>query len=150
MHFRKAVAATEALQDAYREGLQALKRADRERIRCDNPRDLTGSVNLDEALATSLPNDPRWDYGIAVRKRKGGEHVIWLEVHPATSRGAEEVRRKHSWLVEWLKSSAPLLKRMTGRYVWVASGRVAIPLHSPHMRRLAAQGIHFARRTLEL
>jgi len=150
MHFRKAVAATEALQEAYREGLHALKRADRERIRCDNPRDLTGSVNLDEALAASHPKDPRWDYGIAVRKGRGAEHVVWVEVHAATSHGAAAVCRKHSWLMEWLESSAPLLRAMTGVCVWVASGKVAIPPHSPHRRRLAAQGIRFAGRTLEL
>jgi hypothetical protein len=150
MSFQSAVARTEALRGAYRDGLQALKRVDREKIRCANSRDLTGSVNLDEALADSHPNDPRWDYGIGVRKARGAGHVVWVEVHPATSHGAAEVCEKHSWLMKWLESSAPLLSAMTGRCVWVASGKVAIPPHSPHRRRLAAQGIHFAGRTLDL
>ncbi len=150
MDFQHAVSCTQGLRDAYQAGLQALKNADRARLECAAPARLTGSVDLDSALAGSHPNAARWDYGIGVRKGRGSESVIWLEVHPATSHGAEEVCRKHRWLTQWLVSSAPLLARMHGQFVWVASGNVHIPLNSPHRRRLALQGIQFRGRRLRL
>lgn len=150
MGFRTAVAGTAALKDAYRKGLQALKNVDKARICCAAPRNLTGSVDLESALARSHPNDPRWDYGIGIRKAHRGELVVWVEVHPATSRGAGEVRRKWLWLTQWLRSSAPLLNGMAARYVWVASGKVALPPNSPQRRRIAANGIHFVGRILHL
>jgi hypothetical protein len=150
MGFRSAVAGTAALKDAYRDGLQALKNADRARICCSTPRNLTGSIDLERALATSHPNDPRWDYGIGIRKGEHGEIVTWVEVHPATSHGVGEVCRKRLWLTQWLESSAPLLNRMAARYVWIASGNVALPPNSPQRKRIAANGIQFAGRILHL
>ena len=150
MTFRKAVAGTSALEDAYRDGLHGLEKTHRAKIVCVQSRNLTGSVNLDEALARSHPNDPRWDYGIGVRKPKGPECVVWVEVHSATTHGVNEVLKKHLWLKKWLASAAPLLSKMTGQYVWIASGEVAIPSHSPYRRRLAAQGILFAGRTFHV
>jgi len=150
MGFRIAVADTAALKDVYREGLQALKNVDKARIYCAAPRNLTGSVDLEKALAKSHPNDPRWDYGIGIHKAHHPELVFWVEVHPATSRGADEVCKKRSWLTQWLESSAPLLSRMAARYVWVASGKVALPRNSPQRRRIAANGIQFVGQMLHL
>ena len=150
MAFRDAVLATDGLNDAYHPGLQALRSVDRQRITCARPRDLTGSVNLDAALSDALPNDPRWDYGVGVSKRQHSESVVWIEVHPASSRHIQAVLRKFSWLRQWLAGSAPLLNRMPAKFVWVASGRVAIPANTPQRRRLSASGIHFAGRHYEL
>jgi hypothetical protein len=150
MGFRSAVAGTAALKDAYREGLQALTSTDRARIRCASPGKLTGSVDLDSALARSHPDEARWDYGIGVSKGQHGDSVTWVEVHQATARGVAEVCRKHTWLIQWLRSSAPLLSGMAARYVWLASGKVALPPNSPQRRKLAAKGIHFAGRILPL
>ena len=68
MRFREAVEKTKSLADAYRPGLQALKNVDRKRIECGNTNNLAGSVDLDGALSNSHSKDPRWDYGIGVRK----------------------------------------------------------------------------------
>lgn len=146
MKFQHAVVGTEGLRDAYRPGLRALRRLDRGRIRCASPRNLTGSVNLDEALSQSHPNDPRWDYGIGTRKPQHSEIAVWIEVHPASSHHIQGVLAKLAWLKRWLVSSAPRLNRMPKKYVWVASGSVRLPRHSQQRRRLAAQGIHFAGR----
>ena len=144
MGFQEAVVATEGLTNAYQRGLQALRRADRDRIRSSRPRNLTGSVNLDEALSETRPNDPRWDYGIGVRKARHSEVVVWIEVHPASSHHIQDVLDKLAWLKQWFVASAPRLNRMPKKYVWVASGSVHLPRHQ--RRRLAAQGIHFAGR----
>lgn len=151
MHFQEAVARTEGLKGAYRAGLQALSPGDQQRIRCDDPRRvLTGSVSLDQCLMSSHADEPRWDYGIGMRKARDPDHVLWVEVHPATSHGVQEVCKKHEWLLNWLKSSAPLLDKMNRTCIWVASGRVDIPQNSPHRRPLAKRGIQFAGRILRL
>ncbi len=108
MGFEGAVQGTSALNNAYEAGLQALSRRDRGRIQCARPDDLVGSVHLDHALKASHPNDPRWDYGIGLRRPSGNEVALWVEVHPATAHGVEEVCAKHTWLRNWLSSSAPL------------------------------------------
>ncbi len=152
--FRDAVTQTPALQNAYHKGLHGLEKADQKRIDPKNADNITGSVNLDAALARTYPNDPRWDYGVGVRERGKPEYVVWVEVHSAaTAHGADEVCKKHLWLKQWLTASAPLLNRMNrmaNQYVWIASGKVAIPKNCPQQRRLAVLGIRFAGRTLRI
>lgn len=145
MGFKQAVAATAGLKGAYRPGLRALRHADRNKIKCSNQRRLSGSVNLDEALAASRPNDPRWDYGIGVRHGKRPERVVWVEVHPAASSNVKEVLSKLTWLKQWLVESAPQLHDMPADFVWIASGKVSIPRHAPQFRRLAASAIRLVR-----
>ncbi len=150
MHFRNAVEKTEGLADAYRPGLQALKNVDRSRIECRNTRNLTGSVDLDKALLDSHPNDPRWDYGVGIRKSASADCVMWIEVHPASSSHIQDVLDKLAWLKSWLASSAPLLEKLPAenggarKYVWVASGSVHLPPNSPQRKKLAAKGLHLA------
>lgn len=110
---------------------------------------MCGSVNLDEALSGSHSQERRWDYGIGI-PGSPGESVVWIEVHPASSRHVRDVLDKLSWLKGWLDSSAPRLRELPAKYVWVASGKVAIPRNSPQRRRLSARGLHFAGRRYEL
>jgi len=149
MRFKEAVENTEDLPDAYRPGLRALKKIDRDRIKCQQSRNLAGSVDLDTALAVSCPEDPRWDYGIGICKGRNPDGVIWVEVHPASTTHIQDMLKKLDWLKRWLAASAPLLKKMTDEkkektYVWVASGRVHLPPNCPQRRKLAARGIHFS------
>lgn len=146
MRFENAVGKTKGLEDAYRSGLQALRRRDRRRIVCRTPRKLTGSVYLDEALARagSHGNDPRWDYAVGFRESQKDDRVIWLEVHPASSHHIQEMFDKLAWLKRWLASSARSLQQMPAEYVWVSSGKVAIPASSRQRREVAARGIRLA------
>jgi hypothetical protein len=148
--FADAVRSTTGLDQAHRPGLGALRRTDRHRIHCPEPRNLTGSVDLDSALSDSHPNDPRWDYGIALRVDRKSELVFWVEVHPASSSHIQQVLSKLSWIRDWLRSSAPLLNAFPRQFVWIASGRVAIPANSPQRKRLANAGIRFAGARFEL
>ncbi|MFI5454742.1 MAG: hypothetical protein ACHRXM_04765 [Isosphaerales bacterium] len=150
MRFKDAVTGTEGLTDAYCLGLQGLKEADRNRIKCRNTRSLSGSVHLDEALKDTNPDDPRWDYGIGLSADRRTDRVIWIEVHPASSHHIDEVLKKHRWLKEWLATLAPLLNQMGAEFVWIASGKVSIPPNSPVRRKIDAQGIHFAGERLSL
>lgn len=50
MSFKDAVAATPHLANAWRPGLQALRAEDKPHIEAEDPRKLTGSVDVDTAL----------------------------------------------------------------------------------------------------
>lgn len=159
MSFEEAVRAAPAPVDcACRSGLQALKRVDRSRITCADPRRLTGSIDLDSALAGVVghSNAPRWDYGIGYRPNRSEERAVWVEVHPASTSNVREVTEKLRWLRTWLRSEAPRLNSLTTSaarapvFVWIATGGVRIPRNSPQARRLSATGLVGPHRVLHL
>jgi hypothetical protein len=150
MQFKAAVQALSILQGAYRPGLQALAETDRNRITCKNTRALRGSVNLDEVLANSHPNDARWDYGIGLEMTNSSDRVVWVEVHPASSSHVQVVIDKGHWLLAFLKDFKWPLKELPHQLIWVASGKVRILANSPQRRKLALAGIHFAGERLHL
>lgn len=68
MTFQQAVHSTPDVCYHYHPGLQALQPNHRRLVSCPNPRTLAGSVNIDAALLSSHPNQPRWDYCIGLQK----------------------------------------------------------------------------------
>jgi hypothetical protein len=150
MTFRAAVKATPDIAPHYRAGLQALREAHRQMIRTSRPRSLDGSFDLDEALSSIKPNDARWDYGVGLKRRAQDGRAIWIEVHPASSFHVDPVLAKLSWLQNWLANEAPALNGIPARYVWLATGAVALPLNSPKRRIIAARGLDFRARILDL
>jgi hypothetical protein len=122
--FAHAVLRTACLAGALRDGLQAVRAKDRQRITCRDGRLLTGSVDVDQTMEPSHPDANRWDYGIGVTNDT--ERIVWVEIHPASSLHVEEVIAKLRWLRGWLKSEAPLLHKFAAEFVWVASGKVAL------------------------
>ena len=159
MSFAEAVRAAPAPVDStYRNGKQALAGAYRSRVTCADPRRLTGSIDLDSALAqeSGYANAPRWDYGIGYRPRRAAECALWVEVHPASTTNVGEVIRKLNWLRTWLRSEAPRLASLTagdGRippFVWIATAGAHIPRNSPQARQLATAGLDMPRKVLEL
>ena len=149
MNFKAAVEAAPApVNHAYKPGKQALEKRHRSKVDCADTQRLTGSLDLDKALAKEpgYANQPRWDYGIGYRPKNGKERAIWIEVHSATTSEVSKVLRKLTWLREWLNAEAGELERLTTAksgtcFVWVASKRVAIPLNSPQARRLSASAL---------
>jgi hypothetical protein len=148
--FRAAVLATEGLEDAYRTGLNALNAGHKRRIRCRRPNDLAGSVDIDDALLSTHPDSPRWDYGIGVRAQRRHDLVAWVEVHPASSSNVSEVLRKLEWLKQWLRTSAPRLNQLPAGYSWIATDGVHIQAGSRQWRQLAQAGLSPPRQVLVL
>ena len=70
MTFEKAVKASPSIASSSRKGIQALKSEHRKGLK--NGDVATGSIDLDAALANTLPNDHRWDYGIGLPGKGGG------------------------------------------------------------------------------
>lgn len=150
MTFKSAVYATPSVATAYKSGLRALRAGDRGKVSSGDPRKLTGSIDLDDALREFAPTAPRWDYGIGFKS--GGERAIWIEVHPASSLSIDDMLAKLSWLKNWLQSEAPDLRAPTdGKFYWIATdGRIAITPGSRQARRLASNGLIGPRRHVTL
>lgn len=152
MTFRDALRAAR-LEQAYRDGLQALREPERAAIECREPRNLTGSINLDEAMREKFPADNRWDYGVGLRQNRQ-ETVVWIEVHPASTAEVKTVIQKLEWLKAWLREQAPELGKRTrpaNGYIWMATrSGVHIPRNTPEARRLAQAGLGFPRERITL
>jgi len=141
MRFKQAVESVPALKGAYRTGLRALAKNDRQLITADG-NNLTGSVNLDESLKKGEhAQASRWDYGIGY-KRNNSEVAIWVEVHPASSTSeVQNVSKKLKWLKDFL-DAAPQLRAMTFAFFWVAKGGVNLRLHqAPQSRSDILRGL---------
>jgi len=149
MTFKAAVEAAPApVNHAYKPGKQALENRHRSKVDCADPRRLTGSLDLDKALAreAGYANQPRWDYGIGYRSENGAERAVWVEVHSATTGEVSKVLSKLKWLRNWLTDEAEQLQRLTiaaggPTFVWVASQGIQIPPNSPQARRLSKSAL---------
>lgn len=150
MSFKAAAsAAPPPVNRAYRPGKGALQGAHRRLVDCDDPRRLTGSINLDLALAPQPPhaNEPRWDYGVGYRTGQTKECAVWIEIHSADTSDVKVVLNKLKWLRDWLRTKARTLESLTGiakhapSYVWIATGGVHIPPNSPQFRNLSQSGL---------
>ncbi len=145
MRFRKAVEEA-GIGAWYEVGLGALLKRDRDRIRCSDSRKLSGSVSLEDALREVLKGRRLWDYAIGVRIDQKDDAAVFVEIHPAASTNVSEVLGKLTTLREWLAREGQALASLRSvQFIWVASGRVAIPRGSPHARRLAAAGLDYPR-----
>jgi hypothetical protein len=148
MNFRKDVKATPRIDGALREGLGAMRNADRDHVTVDDPNSLLGSVNVDAALQASQPNAARWDYVVG-QKKNNKQFLHWIEVHPAASTGnIKEVAAKLDWLVTWMKDT-PFMGYLR-QIVWIASGRCAFNQRYPGLRDLVSRGLRFVGGNLKL
>lgn len=150
--FRSAVEDVAALREHYRAGLQALPPAAADKIEAKDPRSLTGSVDLDNALKRLHPEEPRWDYALGVRVSGTRDRAIFLEVHPATSAEVKSVIRKKEWIDQWLQSKpgGQSILKLDRTYIWVASGRNLLTKTSQDLKRLATMGILFEARRVKV
>ena len=143
--FKANVAACAALRAHYKPGLQAIPPVDSQRLLYKHPKHLTGSVNVESAMVTTLPNANLWDYGIGYEPAgRGAEVVHWVEVHPANDGEVKVMEAKLDWLVGWLRRNAPGLSEMERRFVWVSSGSTSLTPFAPARRRLAQRGLRIA------
>ena len=159
MNFKEAVREAPAPVDgAYRPGKMALENRHRKLVTCSDSRRITGSIDLDRALAKEpeYANKPRWDYGLGYQSAAGREQAIWVEVHSAQTSEVSAVIRKFQWLRDWLQENADQLRKLTERadsdirYVWIASNGVKITPHSRQAKQLSISGIGRPKRNLGL
>ena len=134
--FRKAIENTPDVQHGYREGMQAIVKADKRAVMVKDARKLDGSLNIDEKTKKLYPNESRWDYAVGYTSN------------------IEEMIKKKVWLVKWLKEKAPslnALKAGSPKYQWAATeSGVHISSQSMYARRLSQQGIEKPKRPVVL
>lgn len=147
--FRKAIENTPDVQHGYREGLQAIVKADKRAVMVKDARRLDGSLNIDEETKMLYPNESRWDYAVGYDGK-----VYYVEVHPANTSNVEEVIKKKLWLDKWLKEKDPsmsALKAGSPKYQWAATeAGVHVSPHSMYARRLSQRGIEKPKRPVVL
>jgi hypothetical protein len=139
--FQKAVSACPDL--TLKDGVEAIAHANRRKIRPQNPRSVTGSIDIDKDLKNQFPEDPRWDYAVGYKGSGGREKVYFIEVHPAETSEIGCVIQKVRALKIWAQCHAPDLWNMTipREIHWVASGRCGIRLNDSYRRQLALSGL---------
>ena len=147
----------EPYTSAARDGLQAIKAAHRPMIDATSTRRLTGSIDLDTALAndSTHANAPRWDYGVGFSTACGERRcAVWIEVHPANPGAVDDMLRKAAWLRSWL-DAYPTLDALTVEGVrvtetsamfWIPTARDTVAKGSTSYRKLATSGIVKQRR----
>lgn len=153
MTFQQAVQqASPPVNTAYQPGLQALSKRARVKLTYRDPQKLTGSIDLDRAVANVYPNSPRWDYGLGIADASGREQALWIELHPATTSEIGVVLQKLAWLENWLRTYGKALRQLTkpGAFYWLATDGVHIQRGSPQARRLSQSGLKAPCRQLSL
>jgi hypothetical protein len=149
--FKHAVEQTPEIKDAFRNGLQALRRRDKRHVAPQDPQRLTGSVDVDAAVNDLYQNDPRWDYAVGQRHTNLDEEMVyWIEIHPANDRAVDDVLAKLEWLKMWLEDKAPKLNAMRREFIWVSSGTTSFTLTSPQQKRFALLGLQHKGRVFRI
>lgn len=137
--FRLAIEKVDDIKSAYRNGLQALVKADLEKIKVKEARKIEGSVDIDTSTRKLYPNDARWDYVISYAGL-----AYFVEVHPATNGEVKTMMAKKQWLQNWLKQKATTLNEYPSakpRFYWLQSGKCGILKTSPEYKLAAMAGI---------
>ncbi len=139
-----AAAAIPMLTGFCHPGLQALTGADAAHVSAAQPRTITHTLALDQALQPAAPGACRWDYGVGKFVNPATEELVWVEVHPASGGSSlHEIRAKACWLKTWLSGAGRALDYKPKRLVWVASGRSSFSRTDPKLRALNELGIQF-------
>ena len=150
MRFKGAVDAIPSLKGKCANGLQALEQSHSARIGTRTPRYVRGSVALDRELMSRYPTENRWDYGIGFTVSDMDDRVIWIEVHTANSLHVKPVLEKLRWLRNWLSDEGKPLSVLEATFVWLSTGRVAIPPKSPEATQLRQERPVLVGQTLDL
>lgn len=142
MNFQQAVGKIPALKNSWCPGLQALRAEDKPHIEAEDPRRLTGSVDVDTAYQKLMPQSNRWDFGIAFRHSDRDKEVVyWVELHTASDSQVKVVIKKAQWLLEWLKGDGKPLAGFEKEIVWVSSGATTFTRSSPQKKLMAMAGL---------
>lgn len=147
MSFKKDVERIQEIRACYQTGLKALS-GDSDKVKCQETRNLDGSVNLDDCVKSKYPNAARWDYIVSYNDQN-----YFIEVHPASTGEVKEIIKKLTWLKRWLKKKGSKLyqKRSDNKpFRWVSSGKISISKTSKYARQLNQNGIGLPKKMTQL
>jgi hypothetical protein len=127
---------------------EKLSQIDRAHLRFFNPSEekleTLFSVNIDENCRKEQPLSRRWDYGLwyIARTQKRDGHICFVEIHKAEAGEVSVVIEKKRWLEDLIFG----IRLPQRTWLWVPSGKMLIPKHSSHFRKLANSGIKLVSR----
>ena len=151
MSFKRAVRETVHLENAWMQGLGALRAQDRPHVVPEDPRLLKGSADVDSALRPHEPNAHRWDFAIGYRHaNRQKDCVYWVEIHTANDKEVRVVLDKLHWLRAWLGGGGNLLNQFERDFVWVSSGATSFTLGAPQLKKFAQLGLQHKGRVLRI
>ena len=151
MSFKEAVGKTPHLQNAWKDGLSALRAKDREHISATDTRQLQGSADIDSALVKQQPNAHRWDYAIGYRHvDRKKDCIYWVEIHTSNDKEVKVVLDKLQWLREWLAGDGKLFEQFERDFIWVASGTTSFTLGAPRLKKFAQFGLQYKGKVLRI
>ncbi len=125
------------LRTKIKQGLTALLPIDRERIAKDSRSEFLDSLNLDDALLTTHPQEHRWDYLVSYNPRG---IVIGIEVHTASTSQVSTIISKKDAAIRQLQPHSKPSARIN-EWIWISSGAVKIHQLDRARIRLAQNGI---------
>jgi hypothetical protein len=138
--FKQAIEATPDVYRCFKEGKQAIKNEERDKVELTVPRNCGGSLFIDQCLMDQkkYPGDNRWDYAIDYN----GE-VYFFEVHTASTSEVNRVLRKLQWLKDWLYQKAPEINALKSKspFFWVQSDGYHILPNSSQERAVFQKGM---------
>lgn len=142
MTFKQAVEKTKGLENAWQEGLQALRREDKPHIEAEDTRALRGSVDIDAAYLAADPNGNRWDFAIGHQHtNRDAEVIYWVELHTGSDSEIKVVIRKARWLRDFLKGPGKKLAAFEREILWVSSGATKLSPSAPQKKLMAQVGL---------
>lgn len=148
MSFKQIIQGIHTISKCFRNGLQALG-SNSSKLKPADTRNCKGSIDIDSCLATSSPNESRWDYMVGYDRK-----VYFIEVHPAYTSEVDTVINKLVWLKDWLNQDGLPIKlgfeSQNMAYYWIASGKITILKNSVYARRLAQSGLDIPKSYLKL
>jgi hypothetical protein len=141
--FTKAITNTSPLNNCLKPELFALKN-NANKIKIETKCKCTGSVDIDNCLQESLPNDSRWDYIFGIYFERGKETFYYVEIHRGEIDQVDKVINKFNWLLAWIYKHSPeslALYLDESEYYWITTGGNHIPSNTIEARQLAQSGL---------
>jgi hypothetical protein len=138
--FKQAVEATNEVRHCFREGKQAIKNDERDKVELSQPRKCGGSLFIDQCLVdqNAYPNDNRWDYAIDYNRE-----VYFFEVHTASTKEVSTVLKKLEWLKSWLHHKVPEINSLRAErsFYWIQSNGYHILPNSSQEKLVKQKGL---------
>jgi hypothetical protein len=102
------------------------------------------SLDLDEALRPTFPQDNRWDYLVSI---PGSAKILALEPHSANDSEISVVIAKKRHAVTQLRTHLKPGHRVS-EWLWVSHGRTSFSAMDRASKRLAQAGIRYVGKSL--
>jgi hypothetical protein len=136
---RRGLVASSKLHPSVKDGVQALKKADRALIEEAVRTAFVDSIDIDEAFRSGHDTENRWDYLLG--HEESGK-IVALEPHTANNKAVSVVIKKREASLRQLRDD---LKPgvFVAEWFWVASGKVDFTPLDKQITRLNENGIRF-------